>query len=176
MRAARGLPCVPGLTPCRAEFAYFYWYSVVRTLYVTRLTKSGAAAAAVGAAVQLSTAVELMLGAVAGGLAQIFTIPVAVIATRQQLGGASSNADQARPSTAAQGEQKSLAGKVSAKVTDDESFLGVARDILKEDGITGLWRGLKPSLVLTVNPAITYGVYERECLVQTSARPYACSL
>lgn len=25
----------------------------------------------------------------------------------------------------------------------------------------GLWLGLKPSLVLTVNPAITYGAFER---------------
>ena len=30
-----------------------------------------------------------------------------------------------------------------------------------EDGICGLWRGLKASLVLVVNPAITYGAYER---------------
>ena len=27
--------------------------------------------------------------------------------------------------------------------------------------MTGLWLGLKPGLVLTVNPAITYGMYER---------------
>ena len=34
----------------------------------------------------LSTAAELLLGAAAGALAQIFTIPVSVIATRQQIG------------------------------------------------------------------------------------------
>lgn len=27
--------------------------------------------------------------------------------------------------------------------------------------MTALWTGLKPGLVLTVNPAITYGVFER---------------
>lgn len=27
--------------------------------------------------------------------------------------------------------------------------------------MTGLWRGLKPSLVLCINPAITYGMFER---------------
>jgi solute carrier family 25 (peroxisomal adenine nucleotide transporter), member 17 len=43
----------------------------------------------------------------------------------------------------------------------DESFLAVARDIIREDGVTGLWLGIKPGMVLTVNPAITYGVYER---------------
>ncbi|RAL60803.1 hypothetical protein DID88_009908 [Monilinia fructigena] len=30
-----------------------------------------------------------------------------------------------------------------------------------EDGWSGLWRGLKASLVLVVNPAITYGAYQR---------------
>jgi len=43
----------------------------------------------------------------------------------------------------------------------DESFLSVAREIIREDGVTGLWLGIKPGMVLTVNPAITYGVYER---------------
>jgi hypothetical protein len=41
------------------------------------------------------------------------------------------------------------------------TFLSTLRDILSDDGITGLWRGLKPSLVLCVNPAITYGMFER---------------
>lgn len=142
-----------------AEFAYFYWYTVVRTLYVKRLTSAGKV---VGGAVQLSTAIELLLGAVAGGLAQIFTIPVSVIATRQQLAGGKS--DTPAPAASSSSE-RTAASKAISKVADPndpDSFLGVARDIMKQDGITGFWRGLKPSLVLTVNPAITYGVYERE--------------
>jgi hypothetical protein len=43
----------------------------------------------------------------------------------------------------------------------NESFWSVAREIIREDGVTGLWLGIKPGMVLTVNPAITYGVYER---------------
>ena len=91
----------------------------------------------------LSTAAELILGAVAGALAQIFTIPVSVIATRQQVG---------RP--------EGPAGNGLDKEVDD-SFLGVAREIIDEEGVTGLWLGIKPGLVLTVNPAITYGAFER---------------
>lgn len=74
---------------------------------------------------------ELALGALAAAFAQLFTIPVSVIATRQQL------------------------------ATRPVSFLATLRQILADDGPTGLWRGLKPSLVLTVNPAITYGMFER---------------
>ena len=92
----------------------------------------------------LSTATELLLGAIAGALAQIFTIPVSVIATRQQVGK-----DQLQNSSS----------EVSEK--DDESFMTVAREIIREEGVTGLWLGLGASLVLTVNPAITYGMFER---------------
>ncbi|KAK2612948.1 ADP/ATP carrier protein [Conoideocrella luteorostrata] len=107
------------------NFAYFYWYSVARALYM----KSSKAASS-----SPSIAIELALGAAAGALAQLFTIPVAVVTTRQQ--------------TARSEERKSL--------------LATAREVIEgPDGVPGLWRGLKASLVLVVNPAITYGAYER---------------
>ena len=106
------------------NFAYFYWYSVVRTLYLSRQTTS----------TPPSTAIELSLGAVAGAVAQIFTIPIAVVTTRQQTQG--------------KGERKGM--------------VDTAQEVISsEDGWSGLWRGLKASLVLVVNPAITYGAYQR---------------
>lgn len=106
------------------NFAYFYWYSVVRTLYISSQkvpTPPG-------------TLVELSLGAAAGAVAQIFTIPIAVVTTRQQ--------------TQTKEERKGM--------------VDTARDVIgSADGWTGLWRGLKASLVLVVNPAITYGAYQR---------------
>ena len=106
------------------NFAYFYWYSIVRTLYISsqKLPKPP------------GTAIELSLGAVAGAVAQVFTIPVSVVTTRQQ--------------TQLKGDRKGL--------------LDTGREVINsEDGWTGLWRGLKASLVLVVNPAITYGAYQR---------------
>lgn len=91
----------------------------------------------------LSTAAELSLGALAGALAQIFTIPVSVIATRQQVGNTENSST------------------TSTSLIPDNSFLGVGREIIRKEGVTGLWLGIKPSLVLTVNPAITYGMFER---------------
>ncbi len=111
------------------NFAYFYWYSVVRALYLSPRLQSSVLWSGSPSAVA-----ELGLGAVAGALAQLFTIPVAVVTTRQQ--------------TQRKGERKGL--------------FETAREVLDgEDGWTGLWRGLKASLVLVVNPAITYGAYER---------------
>jgi hypothetical protein len=120
------------------QYAYFFFYSLVRTSYIKRLAARSPAGSSPA---RLSTIAELALGAIAGALAQIFTIPVAVIATRQQIGAPK--------------------GKGKAGEAHDESFFGVAREIVREEGVTGLWLGLKPGLVLTANPAITYGVFER---------------
>lgn len=106
------------------NFAYFYWYSVVRTVYMS--TKS--------LPKPPGTAIELSLGAVAGAVAQVFTIPVSVITTRQQ--------------TQPRGDKKGL--------------METGKEVVNsEDGWSGLWRGLKASLILVVNPAITYGAYQR---------------
>ncbi|EOR01193.1 Peroxisomal adenine nucleotide transporter 1 [Wallemia ichthyophaga EXF-994] len=107
------------------QFAYFYWYGAVRTAWIKSSKNNG----------NLSTVVELLIGAIAGDLAQVFTIPVNVIATRQQIGVQDGNTNA--------------------------TFFSVAKQIITDDGLTGLWRGLQPSLVLSVNPAITYGAYEK---------------
>ncbi|KAI4180674.1 MAG: hypothetical protein L6R41_007078 [Letrouitia leprolyta] len=106
------------------NFAYFYWYSVVRSLYLSSQPVPNPP----------GTAMELSLGALAGAVAQVFTIPVSVVTTRQQ--------------TQSKGDKKGL--------------LDTGREVIdSDDGWPGLWRGLKASLVLVVNPAITYGAYQR---------------
>lgn len=105
------------------NFAYFYWYGVIRGTYTQKLKSEKNT--------EISTAMELALGAVAGALAQMFTIPISVVTTRQQ---------------------------TSSKPT---TLVGTAEDVIKQDGVSGLWRGLKASLVLVINPSITYGSYER---------------
>ncbi|KAI0368001.1 adenine nucleotide transporter [Pilatotrama ljubarskyi] len=141
------------------QYAYFFFYSFVRTSYIKRLAAKRPAGSA---SVPLSTAAELALGAVAGALAQIFTIPVAVIATRQQIGRAFDRpALKKTPGAAPADSEKAEKAKEEEEDEYDDSFLGVAKEIIAEEGVTGLWLGLKPGLVLTVNPAITYGLYER---------------
>ncbi|KAF2962666.1 hypothetical protein GQX73_g10907 [Xylaria multiplex] len=106
------------------NFAYFYWYSIVRELYFKSKKVP----------TPPSTATELVLGAIAGAVAQVFTIPVAVVTTRQQ----------------------------TQSKTERKGLMETAREIINgDDGPSGLWRGLKASLVLVINPAITYGAYER---------------
>lgn len=83
------------------------------------------------AAARHLTPVELFLGALAAAISQMFTMPIGVITTNQQ--------------------------------TDkhQRSLYQLAKEIYVHDGITGFWKGLSVSLVLCVNPSITYGSYER---------------
>ncbi|KAI9682482.1 MAG: ADP/ATP carrier protein [Trizodia sp. TS-e1964] len=106
------------------NFAYFYWYTTLRNLYTSSQKNMRPP----------SASAELALGALAGAIAQIFTIPVSVVTTRQQ--------------TQSKGQKKGL-------------FETGKEVIESEDGYSGLWRGLRASLVLVVNPAITYGAYQR---------------
>ena len=106
------------------NFAYFYWYTIVRGLYMSSKYVPKPP----------GTAAELSLGALAGAIAQVFTIPVAVVTTRQQ----------------------------TQEKNDRKGMIETGKEIIDgEDGWTGLWRGLKASLVLVVNPSITYGAYQR---------------
>ncbi|CCE83671.1 Piso0_004256 [Millerozyma farinosa CBS 7064] len=78
-----------------------------------------------------STIVELFLGALAAAISQLFTMPIGVITTQQQTD------KSARP------------------------WYRLVKEVLEQDGVSGLWRGLRVSLVLCINPSITYGSYER---------------
>ncbi|KAJ2994751.1 ADP/ATP carrier protein [Globomyces sp. JEL0801] len=79
----------------------------------------------------ISTAMELFLGAAAGALCQFIVLPIGIVTTRQQ-----TNLERL-------------------------SVMDTVRKIIKEEGVKELWKGLQASLVLCVNPAITYGVFER---------------
>eukprot|EP00835_Amoeboradix_gromovi_P006594 NODE_807_length_4058_cov_0.317252.p2 type:complete len:281 gc:universal NODE_807_length_4058_cov_0.317252:3100-3942(+) len=102
------------------NFSYFFWYRFIRS----RFLRGGKS---------LSTISELAIGAAAGALCQITTIPISVVVTRQQ--------------TTSRASRKSLVG------TWDE--------IVNESGWIGLYKGFKASIILTVNPSITYGVFQR---------------
>ncbi|KAI8612273.1 mitochondrial carrier domain-containing protein [Chytriomyces sp. MP71] len=106
-----------------SAFCYFYFYSTIRAKHV----------ASIPAGQEISTPMELIMGALAGALCQCFTLPIAVVTTRQQ--------------TLPPGER--------------QSFIETFNTVLEGDGVQGLWKGFKASMILCVNPAITYGMFER---------------
>ncbi|KAF9573029.1 hypothetical protein EC968_009079 [Mortierella alpina] len=127
-----------------SNFVYFYVYMALRQRKEHR-RKSG----------QLSTIQELFLGAEAGIISRFFTAPIHVVTTRQQvmgkdLQGSSSNSSSSSNHPGA--DTKNLQSKVSAR--------SIIKDIYAQDGITGFWAGYAPTVILSINPSITYFLFE----------------
>ncbi|KAJ2828841.1 hypothetical protein IWW50_001180 [Coemansia erecta] len=105
-------------------FVYFYAYSTVRKLALRSMSADGKS---------LATAVELAVGAVAGMCNQLITLPIGVVATRQQ----------------------------TAHHSERVPWVQTVQDIVRTEGVAGLWAGFRPAMLLCSNPAITYGVFEK---------------
>lgn len=73
---------------------------------------------------------ELSIGMAAGGLSKLFTTPLSNITTRAQT------------------------------TSRHQSMAQIASQIQKEKGLIGFWSGYSASLILTLNPALTFTFYE----------------
>ena len=114
------------------SFLFFLAYTFIRQQRL-RSKSSGK--------VQLSVIDELATGFLAGGFAKLLTTPLANIVTRQQT---SSKSDTTSAPTS----------------TNSLSTVSIARSIHAEKGIQGFWSGYSASLVLTLNPSLTFFLYE----------------
>mmetsp|Transcript_11272 Transcript_11272/g.24282 ORF Transcript_11272/g.24282 Transcript_11272/m.24282 type:complete len:394 (-) Transcript_11272:1167-2348(-) len=138
---------------------YFYLYSKLRDIAVrsnqARLAakqkaREGAAAAAAtdqaeaaGSSknVNIGVLASLLVAAIAGAGNQLITLPASVLATRMQA------------------QQKLRMDTGNRHVPT--SAPAVMSLVYRESGILGFWKGLLPSLVLVVNPAVQYMLYEQ---------------
>lgn len=84
---------------------------------------------------------ELGVGFLAGAFAKLFTTPIANIVIRKQ--------------TSAM-----LSGRAPGKLSDQGSIRSIALQIRKEKGWQGFWSGYSASLVLTLNPSLTFFFFE----------------
>ncbi|KAF9120839.1 hypothetical protein BGW39_011047 [Mortierella sp. 14UC] len=125
-----------------SNFVYFYVYMALRQRKEHRRSSG-----------QLSTFQELFLGAEAGIISRFFTAPIHVVTTRQQVMGKDLLQQQGAKSGATAGTGAgSGAHKVSAR--------SIIREIYAQDGITGFWAGYAPTIILSINPSITYFLFE----------------
>lgn len=115
------------------SFLFFLAYSYLQQ---RELLKSSAK--------RLTVAQEMGLGIVSGAFAKFFTTPLQNIITRQQ--------------TAALAVAHDPEKDDGLKKGDSLSVLDIARQIHKEKGLAGFWTGYSLSLILTLNPAITFAV------------------
>ncbi|KAI9871997.1 MAG: hypothetical protein M1830_002180 [Pleopsidium flavum] len=92
----------------------------------------------------LPTVEELSVGILAGAFAKLLTTPVANIVTRKQ--------------TSALVSSRSKPGVASSP--RKTSVRDIAAQIRSEKGLQGFWSGYSASLVLTLNPSLTFFFYE----------------
>ena len=85
---------------------------------------------------------ELSVGFVAGAFSKLLTTPIANIVTRKQT-------------------SSMLSARSSADNTAEPATVrSIARQIHSEKGLQGFWSGYSASLILTLNPSLTFFLYE----------------
>ncbi|KAI8947324.1 mitochondrial carrier domain-containing protein [Xylaria longipes] len=112
------------------SFLFFLFYEWFRALRLKSRRRAGRAKGR-----GLGVFEELAVGMAAGACSRSFTTPIANIVTRKQ----------------------------TATLVDPNSALGVreiTRRIREEKGIAGFWSGYSASLVLTLNPSLTFFLQE----------------
>ena len=87
---------------------------------------------------------ELSVGFIAGAFSKLLTTPISNIVTRKQTASMMSN-------------RSGSAEEPSVKPT---SARAIAHQIYGEKGLAGFWSGYSASLILTLNPSLTFFLYE----------------
>jgi adenine nucleotide transporter 17 len=118
------------------NFVYYYWYEWTRAFFENAALKSGRPNK------KLTTLESMAAGAVAGSLTVLITNPIWVVNTRM---------------TAPKQQLPTIKGQEPKK----PSTIGVFSQILKEEGLAGFFSGVKPALVLVINPILQYTVFEQ---------------
>ncbi|XMA20235.1 hypothetical protein WAI453_013026 [Rhynchosporium graminicola] len=113
------------------SFLFFLFYNYLRS---NRLQKKGSNATT------LPALDELGVGAFAGALSKLFTTPISNIVTRKQTA--------------------SMIAARSSSYSRQPTVSDIASQIRSEKGLQGFWSGYSASLVLTLNPSITFFLYE----------------
>ncbi|OLL24010.1 Peroxisomal membrane protein PMP47A, partial [Neolecta irregularis DAH-3] len=130
---------------------YYFFYEWVKKLYATAALKNKRVHA-------LSAKESIIAGAVAGSLTVLITNPIWVANTRMT----------ARRDTMEASETLSATESAKRKA---RSTLDMFKDIIQKDGISALWSGIGPALILVSNPIIQYTVFEQLKIILTRKRP-----
>ncbi|KAI4111127.1 MAG: hypothetical protein LQ339_000855 [Xanthoria mediterranea] len=113
------------------SFLFFLAYNFLRQ---TRLRARG------GSNKYLPVADELSVGFLAGAFSKFLTTPIANIVTRQQAA--------------------SMMFRARSQIDRQSSIRKIALQIRNERGLQGFWSGYSASLVLTLNPSLTFFFFE----------------
>jgi hypothetical protein len=119
------------------SFLFFLFYEWFRARRMAAHRRRGGGGGAKG----LGVLEELAVGMAAGACSRAFTTPISNVVTRKQTAALVDDDDE-------EGDDDGHASR--------RGMWAVIKAIRKEKGILGLWSGYSASLVLTLNPSITF--------------------
>ncbi|KAI9670057.1 MAG: hypothetical protein M1817_004537 [Caeruleum heppii] len=126
-----------GKSVCDA-FLFFLAYNLIRSRRLTAQSYQGKKT--------LPVLEELNVGFLAGAFAKLLTTPISNIVTRKQ--------------TAAMMAARRRSSKEATATADESSVKAITNSIYTEKGLAGFWSGYSASLILTLNPSLTFFLYE----------------
>lgn len=97
---------------------------------------------------------ELSVGIIASAISKFFTTPIANVVTRKQTAVFHAREHRCRYHLDKKRHEK------WCPRNKRPTILSIIQDIYDEHGAFGFWAGYKPTLLLTLNPAITFLLYE----------------
>ena len=118
----------------------------------------------------LSVPEELVVGMLAGAFGKAFTTPVQVIITRKQMMGLNARKMNRKAGTVSSEKSGTLGeeeegvagsdrrgdGRGHRDEQDASSARAIARQIYRRKGLRGFWAGYTATLILTLNPSLTF--------------------
>ncbi|KXJ97719.1 mitochondrial carrier domain-containing protein [Microdochium bolleyi] len=113
-------------------FMFYEWFRGAATARRRRIRGAGSGKQGLG------VVEDLAVGMAAGAVSRAFTTPIANVVTRKQTASLI---------------QDDTDGAASAA---DKSVMQILKDIRQERGVQGLWGGYSATLLLTLNPALTF--------------------
>lgn len=119
------------------NFVYYYWYEWTRSFFERAAAKAGRASR------QLTTIESMIAGAIAGSATVMITNPIWVVNTRMT----------------ARREEKDIEGNRTAG--QKPSTIGTLLSLVRDEGVTALFAGVLPALVLVINPILQYTFFEQ---------------
>eukprot|EP00002_Diphylleia_rotans_P015215 TRINITY_DN2947_c0_g1_i1.p1 TRINITY_DN2947_c0_g1~~TRINITY_DN2947_c0_g1_i1.p1 ORF type:complete len:345 (+),score=68.15 TRINITY_DN2947_c0_g1_i1:58-1092(+) len=138
------------VTNALSSYLYYYFYEYGRTHHKRSTGKDA------------TVLQSLWIGAVAGALTQCFVTPLVVTHTRFVAHEAAVTKEkQAMKQQQNQHNQQNQHQHQHQHQLKSKSYSQICSDLLDEKGLLGFWSGLGTSLILVVNPSITYMVFEQ---------------
>ncbi|GBG79922.1 hypothetical protein CBR_g30187 [Chara braunii] len=193
----KGLP--PSLVGVAiSQGVYYYFYQWLRSIAVQQASKKARKQEVEG---RIGTVASLVVASLAGAINVLMTNPIWVIVTRMQtdsqaakrqaqltsvvtsaptMNMSDSDAGGQKPALASSSQVSELPGRYGVLTPTGKLGLGSRQtaggaiaELYREAGVLGFWKGVLPTLIMVVNPAIQFMLYEgllARLLVRKKAR------